>query len=297
MSNSPACVPGRRAGWALLAAACASACVVTPHQRPPAEASQRFDVTIEPGDEVLELRVANGRVTISDGSAPACAVEVSVRAATKEEAERRSGAVRLLRDDDANGVRVVAIDGLDFVSTDGLHVAVAVAAPPQFAVRVLTRQAAVMVHGYRGRLTVDTDAGDVGARMAGGDVTIKSRSGEVRLSGHFAHAEVRSETGPVQVVLAPEGPPPRLEIESLAGDVTVELPQDCRVQFSARLRGAQVLPCELAAEWTEYAVETDDRWRTYRGSIGGAQTSHRAPSVVQVTSERGRVALRLLPGS
>jgi hypothetical protein len=269
-----------------------AACASNPTQRPPDEIVRTFPVDVPPGLEVLEIRATNGRVTISDGPDRACAVSACVRGTSQLEAGRLAAALALDTEDSA-GVRVVSLRGGGGLDMETVNLCVEVTAPRDLAVRILTCRAAVVVHGYRGSLRIDTDSGDVSARLAGGDADIRSRSGLVRLSGSFARAQVRSDAGAVQVVLP--GGSPSVEVQTALGDVTLEVPQDCRLAFSARLRHTRSVPCEPAATWSSYGTDAGDRWRLYRGAIGVPAAA--GESTVNVVSESGRIALRSLPGS
>lgn len=257
--------------------------------------TRSFAVPLDPADTTLELRVANGSVTVVHGDVAACELTACVRASSPEEASRLATDVALVPDEQDDGVRVVAVRVPGDLGT--VNVCVTVQAPPGLALRVLTRKAPVVVHGYRGRLWVDTDSGEVAVRLHDGDAEIHSRSGNVRLSGTFATADVRTETGSVQVVMpGGEGPRPTLAVATREGDVTLEVPQQSRISFRARMRNARTLPCEPVAAWTRYGTDDGDRWKLFQGSIGPADTLP-VVSQVSVESETGRVALRALPGS
>lgn len=273
------------------------ACAVNPRQRPPDEISTTFALPIAASEHTIELRVANGRVTVLHAEVPSCDVVAHVRAASPTEARAMAADVELEPDAVADGVHVVAVRTPNPGSVESVNVSITVHAPPSVALRVLTRRATVDVHGYRGNLTVDTDSGDITARLDGGDAAIRSRSGGVRVSGMFDHATVRAEVGPVQVVLPGDATLPSVDVETQHGDVTLEVPQLSRVQFTARVRNAHSMPCELAAQWDEYGVDDGDRWKRFRGLIGAPSEPGHGSSTVSVVSESGRIAIRCLPGS
>ncbi|MEZ5963302.1 MAG: hypothetical protein R3F56_05580 [Planctomycetota bacterium] len=281
----------------LAALAALGACAANPHQPPPDRLTRTFAVPIVAGQHTLELHVGNGQVTVAHGEAPHCDVSACVRAASPAEASRLASEIVLLPDPSDDGVQVVALRMPRPGSVEAVNLFVTVLAPPDLAVRVLTQRAAVVAQGYRGNLTVDTDSGDVRARLDGGSTDIRSRSGGVRVCGTFARAAVNSDSGPVAVVLAGGTPPSAVDVRTQGGDVTVEVPQASRVAFSARVRNGRNVPCELAAAWHEYGTDAGDRWRAFRGDLGAATVADEHPSKVSIESESGRVAVRCLPGT
>lgn len=281
----------------LLSFAVLAGCASSPLQQPPAESTRTFAVTIPVTDRTLEVHVANGRVTVSHAAVTACEVTAAVRATSLAEAERLANQLQLVPDRANDGVQVLALQAADASAMESVNLCVTLAAPADLAVRVLTRRADVMVHGYRGHLSVDTDSGDVAARLEGGDAEIRSRSGGVRVSGTYARAQVHAEAGAVQVVLPADASAPHVDVQTQTGDITLELPQDSKVAFSARVRNPRNMPCELAATWSEYGTDAGDRWKTYRGTIGLPVEAVLGKSTVNIVSDSGRIALRCLPGS
>lgn len=286
-----------RSAAILLPTLALGACAVNPHQRPPDEITRTFAVPIDAADRVLEVRVGNGRVTIVHGDTPACEVSACVRAASSVEAEHLAADVALLPDTDDDHVRVVALHSPKPGNVDTVNLSVTVSAPPQLSLRVLTQRAAVVVQGYRGELIVDTDSGDVTARLDGGSTDIRSRSGSVRLSGTFERADVQTSAGAVSVVLPHGDSRPTIDVKTQVGDVTLEVPQASRVSFSARVRNSRNVPCELVVAWQDYGTDDGDRWKRFRGEIGPSTAAADNRSKVSVVSESGRIALRCLPGS
>jgi len=273
-------------------------CATNPHQPPPDETTRSFSVQLGPDVRVLELRVANGRVAIAHGDVPTCEVAACVRAGSPTEARQLAASVELVPDDDdADGVHVVAVHSPRAASLELVNLCIVVQAPPDLALRVLTQRAAVVVQGYKGHLSVDSDSGDVAARLDGGEAEIRTRSGGIRLSGTFARVAVEADGGAVQVVLPAEAVQPSVAVTTQGGDVTVEVPQASRVAFSARVRSGRGLPCEPEAQWEQYGADDGDRWRLFRGEVGAAEAVALSKSTVRVVSESGRVALRSLPGS
>jgi hypothetical protein len=274
-----------------------AACASSPRHQPLRESSHVFAVPIAATEHALEVRIGDGRVTVTHADTPTCEITAYVRAATREEADRRAGRLRLVPDDTPDGVTLLTLDTAQAHAREGVNLCITVAAPPRLAVRVLTRRAEVIVHGYKGDLDVDTDSGSVTARLDGGAAAIRSRSGGVRISGSFASALVHAETAPVQVVLPVGESAPRVDVQTTTGDVTFELPQDGQASFSARVRSPHSVPCELAANWSEYGADAGERWKSYRGVIGAPVEAAFAKSNVNVVSDSGRVTLRCIPGS
>ncbi len=261
------------------------------------ESTRSFTIAASAKDLVLEVRAANGDVTITHADALMCEVTAAARGTTQAQAQQLATDLRLVADDDDDGVRVVALQHQNAAELESVSLRVTVAAPPEVAVRVLTRTAAVIVHGYRGRLSVDTDSGDVTARLDGGAAEIRSRSGGVRICGTYGSAQVQADAGAVQVVLPADASAPRVDVQTQAGDITLELPHDSKVEFTARVRNTRSVPCELVAAWSEYGADAGDRWRSYRGMIGGPAEAVMVKSTVNIVSDTGRVTLRCLPGS
>lgn len=282
---------------ALAFLAALGACAANPHQRPPDQLTRTFAVPITPADRVLELHVGNGQVTIVHGDEPKCDVSACVRAASPIEAKRYAAEIDPVPDTNDDDVRVVSFRMPRPGSVEAVNLCVTVQAPPGLAVRVLTQRAAVVVQGYRGDLAIDTDSGDVSARLAGGTAAIRSRSGGVRVSGSFARADVHAEAGAVAVVLPPGAQTSAVDVRTQGGDVTVEVPQASRVAFSARVRNGRSVPCELVASWHDYGTDVGDRWKSFRGDLGTAPLADDRRSTVSIESESGRVAVRCLPGT
>jgi DUF4097 and DUF4098 domain-containing protein YvlB len=94
-----------------------------------------------------------------------------------------------------------------------------------------TVSGSMMADDTAGKLTVNTVSGEVIVRHHTGDLVAKSVSGEITASGYLNHIRASTVSGDLSFDL--HGTPQDLGVNSVSGDVTVRVPEECGVDIAA----------------------------------------------------------------
>ena len=111
------------------------------------------------------------------------------------------------------------------VSGDGLVCGTAAGAD------VSTVTGSMMADDTAGMLTVNTVSGEIIVREHSGNLVAKSVSGEITASGFLGHIRASTVSGDLGFDL--HGTPEDLAVNSVSGDVTVRVPDECGVEVAA----------------------------------------------------------------
>ncbi len=279
--------------WIWLPFLAVSGCAVIRLQPKPIEASRAFAVPVGAGDRILEIRVPCGTVELDHGDAVSCEVEARAMGPSREAAEALAARIMLVDDTPGDGVCVVQLS-MPPDADLSTRVVVAVQAPPALAVRVLTRRAMVVVHGYQGAVEVDSESGNVAARLGGGKIDVRTVTGLVRVHGAFSAVRVRSEAGDTRILVPATTDALAVDVEATRGAVDLEFATGGSASLDVRTRSGRPVLTDLPVVWIEDGVDDGQRWQRFAGQIGTKEDATRAITVV---SESGRVSVRTLPGT
>lgn len=282
--------------WLYGAALCAVtlASCWSPYRVPGAQVAERHLVAklVDPAPAKLEVHVHRGHVLVQPGDQLEVVADIEVSAADREEAERRAASVRISTEsfDGTTRVRTTHPEGAPL---DAVHARYRVKIPDSVALQVLAREARVALRGPRSPVQVTTESGAVDARAAGGTWEISTVSGPIRLEGAFTQADLKSETGRIDVSLdGSELPEPTLVAESGSGPLQISLPPD----RAMRLRFTTVqgdVRSELPVRWTTNGAAAEGAARLYDGLLG--EESNAVSIDAQVHTESATLEIRRLP--
>lgn len=114
-----------------------------------------------------------------------------------------------------------------------------------------------------GRLTLDVIHGDVSIDQATGDIAVEAKSGDLRFQRVQSQAvQCRTLSGDVTVALTALPSTASVSVETLSGDIRLQLPPDAHASIDAVVRSGEV-DCALPLR-----AQTGDR-RSVRGTLNG----------------------------
>jgi DUF4097 and DUF4098 domain-containing protein YvlB len=88
------------------------------------------------------------------------------------------------------------------------------------------------------RLEFTSASGDLRVRRGCGDAVLKTASGDLRLSGLVGSLSARTASG--DIIASWTATPPRIEVGTASGDVSLELPKDIALRGSVTTRSGEI---------------------------------------------------------
>jgi len=254
-----------RAAAAGLAAMLFAACAGT--YRPPEAMVSVLQHALsfpEATPECVEILLQRGHVLIQSGTELAGDVQISVRAPSEHSAAVRANSVRLDPSYE-NGVYTLRVTHAPDTSLDAVDVRYRLRVPANVGIAVLGNTAQVAIRGYAGMAKVRTNSGEILARPAGGDCTLETKSGGIRLGGRFKTAEITTSRGDVAITL-PRKRSIDLQASSDSGRVVIDLPEGCRMSLDYTTEQG-TLRTDFPVEWEAHGKQGEGN-RVYRGKVG-----------------------------
>lgn len=222
--------------------------------------------SVEP--KCIEMHLRGGHVLVQDGEQLGGKVLVSVVAEDAEQARTKASDVQLnvVETDGTCSLRITHPSG---VPLDAVDVRYRLQVPPTMSVRVFALAAQVAVRGFGGEISVRTDSGQIRARPSGGSCALRTRTGNIRLEGAYREAALSSTSGRIEVTLPTGGEPVQLDAESGTGAVIIDMLEHRRMKLDFTTAGAR-LRTDFPVVWNTNGVESADG-REFRGLLGSKE--------------------------
>lgn len=249
-----------------------------------------------PTHRPIELWVPQGHTLVESSPAGSnlvdVTVEVTVHAAEQREAERLLRGVEQTRPRTTDKTLVLQVSMPLGAALEAVEMNYRVRVPADAELRIVTKTGRVALRGFSGRAKVESESGDVSARLEGGTVDLQSGTGTVRIEGEFEKARLASRSGPLELVLASVRDGARAEFETESGPVSLEMCHDLATTLDFRSATGK-FDSELPFVLPDSTSRPASGERAFVGTLGARDVVPR--SRLTVRTESSTFSARRLP--
>jgi hypothetical protein len=279
----------------LLACACSWGPASIPEQ---AKANARFRWDIEnSARRAVELWLHQGHILVETAPPGSqlvdVAADVTVHADTRETADRLLAGVNRSRARFTERTISLQLTLPLGASLECIETSYRVVVPAGTDLRIVTQSGRVAMRGYDGKALVQTESGDISARLVGGEVQLESGTGTIRLEGSYSQAKLTSRSGPLQVVLPGLAKEMRIELATECGPMDVESPDGLAGELCYQTTTGKI-DAEIPLRVTDVSTTPATREKRFTARFGPADAEPRV--FLLVRSDQASFALHSLTG-
>jgi len=164
--------------------------------------------------------------------------------------------------------------------------------PADCELRIFTKSGRVALRSFAGKARVESESGDISARLDGGDVTLYSGTGTVRVEGAFHRANLKSRSGALELVVPEMADGTLAALESETGSVGLEMSATASVTLDYRSQSGKI-DSELPLLVSDSESRPSTRERAFVGKLGEKLRDTLAR--ITVRTDQGTFSVRKLP--
>jgi hypothetical protein len=252
-------------GTALLLAACNSQYNVSPSAVTTLQPEIRFS---QPVPEQLAVDFYSGLLVVQQGERLQCRLQVALVAADATVLADIAARVQpSITEADAGQKVALSVPlpvGAPLAAMQTIwHLEV----PDTTRLSVNTSSGTILIRGFRGDVSATTREGRVEAELDGGSATLRSESGNISLRGNYRIADLRTDSGRLDVLTPPPGIITDLTVADRHGDIwcNVQAGKSLDLEFQGELGLIRADP-EVRVEWLQVLDIAGVEW--HKGRLG-----------------------------
>lgn len=260
-----------------------------------ARATLRWSIE-NPAHRPVELWVHQGHMLVE--SAPAgsalvdVTVDVTVHADVAAEAERLLRGVEQTRPRATDHKIALQLSVPLGAALESVEMDYRVTVPNDCDLRIFTKSGRVALRGFTGRAHVESETGDISARLDGGAVDLFSGTGTVRVEGVFARASLRSRTGRLELLMPSVEDGASAELENESGGIALEMCENIVTTLDFRSVVGK-FESEVPLRVSDTQSRPSSRERTLVGALGSRDAEPK--STVTVRTDQSVFSVRRMP--